>query len=165
MAKSRSSSQPKPGQPNHRRLWILAAVALAALAILAFWLRGAMQTAPFARLARAGDAEGYNVLLVTLDTLRPDRLGCYGYTRARTPAIDSLADFGVLFEDAVTCAPLTLPSHATILTGLYPPHHGVRDNGRHFLTPDHVTLAETLKEHGYDTAAFVGCFVLDQRVG
>lgn len=110
-------------------------------------------------------ASGYNVLLVTLDTTRRDRIGCYGYARGRTPAIDSLAARGALFEDAVTSVPLTLPSHATLLTGVYPPRHGIRDNGRHALAAEHATLAEILKANGYDTAAFIGCFVLDARFG
>jgi arylsulfatase A-like enzyme len=76
-----------------------------------------------------------------------------------------LASQGIRFENAVTSVPLTLPSHATILTGLYPPNHGARSNGKGFLPADRVTLAETLRERGYDTAAFIGCFVLDARFG
>lgn len=113
----------------------------------------------------AGAARGMNVLLVTLDTTRADRLGCYGYDAADTPTVDSLAERGVLFEDAVTSVPLTLPSHATILTGLSPRDHGVRENGKYRLSDDNTTLAEVLGSHGYDTAAFVGCFVLDERFG
>jgi choline-sulfatase len=116
-------------------------------------------------LVHAGDAKGMNVLLVTLDTVRADRLGCYGYEGAETPTLDSLARRGVRFDDAVTSVPLTLPSHATILTGLSPLSHGVHDNGTYRLAEDHVTLAEALKAHGYDTAAFVGCFVVDARFG
>src|SRR5580692_529772 len=70
-----------------------------------------------------------NVILVTLDTTRADHLGCYGYPRARTPAIDALADRGVLFERAYAPVPVTLPSHASMLTGLYPPEHGLHSNG------------------------------------
>jgi arylsulfatase A-like enzyme len=106
-----------------------------------------------------------NVLLVTLDTVRADRLGCYGYEPAETPTIDSLAERGVLFEDAVTNVPLTLPAHATILTGLSPLAHGVRENGKYRLSDEHATLAEVLGSRGYDTAAFIGCFVLDARFG
>jgi len=113
----------------------------------------------------AGDATGFNVLLVTLDTTRADRLGCYGCEWAETPTLDSLAARGVLFEDAVTNVPLTLPAHATVLTGLDPLGHGVHDNGRYHLSDDRTTLAEVLSSHGYDTAAFVSCFVLDARFG
>jgi len=112
-----------------------------------------------------GSARGFNVVLVTLDTVRRDRLGCYGYAAAETPTIDSLAQCGIQFDDAVATAPLTLPSHASMLTGLYPPRHGVRDNGLYHLDAEHTSLAETLKEHGYITAAFVSCFVLDERFG
>jgi arylsulfatase A-like enzyme len=105
------------------------------------------------------------VLLVSLDTVRQDRLGCYGDDEARTPVIDRLAARGVRFADAVATTPLTLPSHATIMTGLYPPRSGVLDNGLYRLADEHETLAERLADHGYDTAAFVGCFVLDERFG
>lgn len=113
----------------------------------------------------AGAAAGFNVLVVTLDTTRADRIGCYGKTDAETPAIDSLAANGVRFADAVTVAPVTLPSHATIFTGLTPPNHGVRDNSEYKLAARHQTLAESLKDAGYDTAAFLAAFVLDARFG
>ncbi|MBN2207588.1 MAG: tetratricopeptide repeat protein, partial [Candidatus Aminicenantes bacterium] len=107
---------------------------------------------------------GPNVLLVTLDTTRADRLGCYGYAAARTPALDGLARDGVRFARAYCPVPLTLPSHATILTGLYPVGHGVRNNGR-ALPADVPTLAAILKENGYETAAFVSAFSVDSRFG
>lgn len=116
-------------------------------------------------MVKPGAAQGFHVLLVTLDTTRRDALGCYGNRRAVTPAIDSLIAHGVRFDDAVTSVPLTLPAHATLLTGLDPPSHGVRNNGTHRLSEDHVTLAETLRARGYDTAAFVASFVLDARFG
>ncbi len=106
-----------------------------------------------------------SLLLVTLDTVRADRLGCYGYTRAGTANIDSLAEQGVVFQEALSHIPLTLPSHATILTGLIPPSHGIRQNGAYIL-PDHaVTLAQILRQRGYSTAGFVGAFVLDSGFG
>jgi len=116
-------------------------------------------------LVSNGDAAGFNLLLITLDTTRQDRLGCYGYPEARTPVIDGLAARGVRFEDAVSSSPVTLPSHATLLTGLYPPTTGVRDNGLYRLAAEHQTLAERLVQEGYRTAAFIGCFVLDARFG
>jgi len=112
-----------------------------------------------------GSATGYNVLLVTLDTTRWDRLGCYGDEDAVTPTLDRLAEGGVLFQTALTSVPLTLPSHATILTGLHPPRHGARDNGIFKVGSEQTTLAEILRAHGYQTAAFVACFVLDARFG
>ena len=107
----------------------------------------------------------FNLLLLTLDTLRADRLGCYGYPQAETPHLDRLASESVRFEEAISPVPSTLPSHATILTGLFPQAHGVRDNGTFLLSDDHVTLTELLKGAGYDTAAFVSSFVVDSRFG
>ncbi len=106
-----------------------------------------------------------NVLLVTLDTVRADRLGSYGYAAASTPALDGLALGGIRFSQAVATAPLTLPSHATILTGLFPPRHAVHQNGAVALPAAVPTLAEALHGEGYRTAAFVGSFVLDARFG
>jgi arylsulfatase A-like enzyme/Tfp pilus assembly protein PilF len=106
-----------------------------------------------------------NVLLVTVDTLRADRLGCYGFGLAHTPAIDRLAEEGVRCTDAASSAPITLPAHASIMTGLYPPAHGVRDNGNYALGPDAVTLAERLGAAGYRTAAFVSAAVLTRSYG
>ena len=126
---------------------------------------GGVPVASLSMLAEPGAAAGMNVLLVTLDTVRSDRLGCYGYELAETPTLDALARHAVLFEDAVAPAPITLPSHATMLTGLYPPNHGVRDNGLFVLDPRHQTLTETLSDEGYETAAFISSFVLDARYG
>lgn len=106
-----------------------------------------------------------NVLLITLDTTRADRLGCYGYAMAHTPSLDSLAGSGALFENAFCNVPLTLPSHATILTGLLPPEHGVRVNTGNALPLDIPTLAELLSEDGYDTAAFIASPVLAKEFG
>ena len=106
-----------------------------------------------------------NVLLITLDTLRADRLPPYGYTGVQTPALARLAREGVRFAAAYAPVPLTLPSHASMFTGLLPPTHGVRDNGGFYLNATHPTLAEALKKQGYATAAFVSAFVLDSRWG
>lgn len=106
-----------------------------------------------------------NVLLITLDTTRADRLGCYGYSLAKTPVLDRLAKRGVLFERAYAPVPLTLPSHATMMTGLYPPEHGLRNNGQAALPSGLPTLATELKAAGYDTGAFVAAFVLDHKFG
>jgi arylsulfatase A-like enzyme/Flp pilus assembly protein TadD len=106
-----------------------------------------------------------NVLLVTLDTTRADRLGCYGAAGAVTPALDGLAAGGTLFEHAYTPSPMTLPAHATIMTGLQPPRHGLRVNGKSRLAPSIPTLAEILSGEGYQTGAFVAAFVLDRQFG
>lgn len=116
-------------------------------------------------IVNKGAAAGFNVVLITMDTTRPEFLGCYGREQADTPNIDSLLDHGVRFDDAVTSVSTTLASHATIMTGLYPPSTGVRDNGIYKLARKFVTLAETLQGHGYDTGAFVSSFVLDSRFG
>src|SRR3954468_20254919 len=104
-----------------------------------------------------------NVLLITLDTTRADHIGCYGFPLAQTPRLDRLAREGVRCANAVTAAPITLPSHSTILTGLYPPAHGVRDNGTYALGDDAVTLAERLTKAGYHTHALVSALVLTRR--
>lgn len=104
------------------------------------------------------------VLLVSLDTTRRDRLGAYGGP-ARTPVIDRLAANGVVFDGALAPTPVTLPSHVSLFTGLYPPRHGVRDNARFRLAPEAETLAEAFRAAGFRTAAFVSAFVLDAQFG
>jgi len=106
-----------------------------------------------------------NVILMTLDTTRADHLACYGYPDVRTPRIDSLARRGVLFEQAAANSPLTLPSHCSILTGMYPTYHGVRINGNTALNEQQVTIAEVLSAEGYQCGAFIAAFVLDGRWG
>lgn len=106
-----------------------------------------------------------SVLLVTIDTLRADRVGAYGSSAGLTPALDRLADRGWLFEDVVAAVPLTLPSHATILSGLDPYRHGVRNNGAYVFPEVTPTLATILKARGHDTAAFVSAVVLDRKYG
>jgi arylsulfatase A-like enzyme/tetratricopeptide (TPR) repeat protein len=106
-----------------------------------------------------------SVLLVTLDTTRADRLGCYGHAGGASPRLDALARQGVLFRQAYAHVPLTCPSHASILTGRLPPGHGVRDNGGYVLGPELPTLAERFAAAGHRTGAFVSAFVLDRRFG
>ncbi|MGA1864293.1 MAG: tetratricopeptide repeat protein [bacterium] len=107
----------------------------------------------------------FSLLLITIDTLRADHLGCYGYKEIETPTIDQLASEGVLFSNAFTPVPITLPSHVSIMTGVYPIQHGVRNNGDYILRQDALTLAEVMKSNGYQTAACVGAFVLDSLFG
>lgn len=106
-----------------------------------------------------------NVLFITLDTTRADRIGAYGYAGIQTPNLDRLAREGVLFEQAASAAPLTLPAHSSLFTGKFPPEHGVRDNGGFFLDPRETTLAEILKGRGFQTGAFIGAYVLDSKWG
>ncbi|MCX7975199.1 MAG: sulfatase-like hydrolase/transferase [Candidatus Aminicenantes bacterium] len=106
-----------------------------------------------------------NILLITIDTLRADRLSCYGSLRPLTPNIDRLAQRGLLFSLAFAHTPTTLPSHANIFLGMTPPFHGVHDNLNFIVADDFLTLPEILKKEGYRTAAFVGSYLLDRRFG
>ena len=105
-----------------------------------------------------------NVLLISVDTLRADHLGCYG-AKTPTPAFDSLAARSVVFEQAISQVPLTLPSHTSLLTGLFPDQHGVRNNENFALSSDALTLAEVFQSHGFSTGAVVGSFSLDSSFG
>ena len=106
-----------------------------------------------------------NIVLITIDTLRADHLGCYGYKEIQTPNIDRLAAKGTRFTTVVAAAPLTLPAHSSIMTGTYPMFHGVRDNVGYRLDPSIETVAQILKRQGYATAAAVGAYVLDRAFG
>ncbi len=106
-----------------------------------------------------------NLLLVTIDTLRADRVGAYGHAGAATPALDRLAREGVRVEEAIVAAPMTRPSHATLFTGRHPFEHGLRDNGHGPLSPRWPTLATLLRTAGYDTAAFVGAYPVSRSSG
>ncbi|HEX6898647.1 MAG TPA: sulfatase-like hydrolase/transferase [Thermoanaerobaculia bacterium] len=129
------------------------------LAVVFFALAAAASAAP------VPSAKPPNLVLITLDTTRADHLGAWGWPHARTPNLDALAARGVRFARCDTAAPITLPSHATILTGLYPPRHGVRDNGAFTLSAKLETVAERLAARGYDTAAVVSAVVLARRHG
>ena len=126
------------------------------------------QTAPVATDSRwlgSVAPKDLNIVLVTIDTLRSDRISSYGSDRVDTPNIDSFASDGVLFSNAASTVPFTLPAHSSILTGLYPPGHGVRENVGYTLDPGIPTLAEVLSNEGWTTAGFVSAFVLDGRWG
>ncbi|MBN1224425.1 MAG: sulfatase-like hydrolase/transferase [Candidatus Aminicenantes bacterium] len=110
------------------------------------------------------DEENLNLLIITIDTLRADHLGIYGYDKIETPNIDALGRNGVLFTRAFCHVPLTLPSHCSLFTGTLPLFHGIRDNG-YRLPESNTTLAQIMKNNGYATAAFVGAFPLDSRFG
>ena len=118
-----------------------------------------------ATLLASGCKRQPNVLLVTFDTVRADAPGFASGRNDVTPNLDALAARGTHFEHAISSQPLTLPSHATIMTGLYPYRHGVRNNGTYVLDEKQVTLAERLRDAGYDTHAIVGSFVLDSQFG
>jgi arylsulfatase A-like enzyme len=105
------------------------------------------------------------IVLISIDTCRADHLSCYGYGRKTTPNIDAVAAQSVLFENVISPAPLTLPAHASILTGTIPPYHGVHNNDYYQLGQSNVTLGEILKDNGFSTASFISAFVMDSRFG
>jgi len=158
--KAATEAAPEKGKPRRRVKPVLLFVALlfialAALVVLRFLAPG----------AKIKQDSNLNVLLITLDTTRADRLGCYGHPRARTPNLDGLAAAGVRFENVYSQVPLTTPSHCSILTGTYPLYHQVHNNGTYALPAEVTTLAEVLKGRGFQTAAFVGSFTVDSRLG
>ncbi len=106
-----------------------------------------------------------NLILIIIDTLRADHLGCYGYDNVETPAIDDLAGKGFLFSNAYCQVPITFPSHVSIFTSTYPFYHGAKDNGRYIIDDGFITLAELIKQNDYSTAAFIGAYPLDSRFG
>ena len=135
-------------------------------ALLCCWCAlGAMVSCQRPRESAPKSWHPYNVVVITIDTLRPDHLHCYGYDKIQTPTLDGIAHSGVLFENGVTQTPLTPPSHASIFTGLNPPNHKVRDTGGFILSPSTPTLASLLQEKGWDTAAFISSAVLKKRFG
>ncbi len=142
-------------RPVRLRMFYLIPVVLVLLAGAGFLL--------FRKKIQPGSYRDYNVMLITLDTTRADRLPMYGYDQVETPALDRLAGGSIVFESALSHVPLTLPSHTSMLTGVLPISHGVRDNAGYFLDLKATTLTEILKANGYQTSAFVSAFVLDSR--
>ena len=143
-------------------VFVLAAIGLAAWRFMLLPARSASGVELGTPSAPGGPL---NLVIVTLDTTRADRMGAYGNKDIETPAFDRIAREGVLFNQAVAAAPLTLPVHSSMFTGKFPPEHGVRDNGGFFLGPEQPTLAEVLKSHGYRTGGFIGAYVLDSKWG
>ena len=174
---SANSSNTTTSDGRHRRWAAAAAVAAVVIASAYLALRwlpdggpvspdGAPKPAAGSRPPAPGrTAVAHNVILITLDTLRSDRLSCYGSDLVDTPNIDAFAAEGVRFANAASTVPFTLPAHASIMTGLYPPGHGVRENVGYVLDERLPTLAELLGRGGWATAAFVSAFVLDGRWG
>ncbi len=155
--------------PGSRAKWagiliVAVVLALGGLALLRGRRPDSLEGAR-ALLASRKTGSEVNLLVVTLDTTRADRLGPYGFNRGTTPHLDRLAEDAVVFEHATAAVPLTFPSHTTIFTGEYPTRHGIRDNGGFFLDPSATTMAELLKSAGYATGAFIGAWVLESRWG
>ncbi len=138
----------------------------AAIALLALPAIGSCRRAPRSGASAALGASGAPVILISIDTLRSDHLPAYGYKGVETPSIERLRRDGVLFEDVLSQCPLTLPSHVSILTGLAPPVHGVRNNiGYRLDARAHPTIARLLKDKGYATGAAVSAWVLRSNTG
>ena len=115
---------------------------------------------------RKPEAVDFNVLVITLDTTRPDSLGIHGNAKpSQTPSLDKLAREGILFKHGLTPVPLTLPAHCSLFTGRYPPSHGVRNNGTYVLSAEETTLAEIFRQHGYRTSAVIASFTLAGKFG
>ena len=148
-----------PDRISRARAWALTLLlaSLASLPAVESWSR--------LSAAQGRPAAPSGIILITVDTLRADRLETYGYARTPNPAVNALAEDGVLFEQVIAQSPLTLPSHCSLLTGSFPYHTGVRDQAGFSLKPEHLTLAERLRSEGYRTAAFIGSSVLNAGTG
>src|SRR5574341_885992 len=146
-------------------IWRFGDLVICALCLLALAVDGCKSSKKESPPPEAAPLRPLNVVLVTLDTLRADRLGCYGYKEIETPNLDRLAAEGVLFENAVAQTPLTPPSHASMFTGQYPNVHKVRNTGGFVLQSSSTTMAEIFQEQGWDTAAFIGASVLKKLFG
>ena len=158
VAKQGSAEKPNRktgGLVSHPRFVL---IALAVVAVAAAW-------AGWRHFGGRGREGIRHIVLISVDTCRADRLSCYGYKKPSTPNVDALAGEGVLFKNAFTPVPMTTPAHSSMMTGTYPPTHGVRMNNGEPLAASNVTLAEVLRKAGYRTAAFVGGFPLDAQFG
>ena len=156
------------GAGSSRRRLLLAAIVASGLAACAPEPEDASPApvqADTARLLAGASTAHPSVILITIDTLRADRLSSYGSDRVATPHIDRLGAEGIRFANASSTVPFTLPAHSSIMTGLYPPSHGVRENVGYVLGADRTTLAERFRDAGYSTGGFVSAFVLDARWG
>jgi arylsulfatase A-like enzyme/predicted Zn-dependent protease len=145
---------------NKKRILIIGLPAVVIIIALLLFL-----LLPKDEFSRLKGKKDYNYILISVDTLRADRIGCYGFSGIETPSIDLFAERGVRFERCIAQTPLTLPSHTSLLTGTPPTFHGVRDNGGFLVPQQLVTLAELFKEQDYQTAAFVAAYVLDSKWG
>ncbi len=163
--KSKQQELPK-SRRNSRWVGALSLVVLGLVSLAVWMIRPSLDgwVGGLGGLPRGHRPSDLNVLLVTLDTTRSDRIHAYGFPSVETPNLDRIAEEGVLFEQAASASPLTLPAHVTILTGKFPPNHGVRDNG-YVLDENEMTLAEHLKDNDFETGGFVGSYALDSLRG
>jgi len=145
---------------NKKKIYFITTILIFTIVFIYFIF---IQKNPLNRIKQ--DAQDFNFIIISVDTLRADRIGCYGFSEISTPTIDMFAQQGVKFEKCIAPTPLTLPSHTSILTGTHPNFHGVRDNGG-FLVPENITtLSELMKKNGFQTSAFVAAYVLDSKWG
>src|SRR6267143_6176065 len=156
-ALSRASGTPHFTEVLRRRTQGLRGIVLALLVALFIF--------PFSLSAAPPANDPSNVVLITIDTVRPDHLGCYGYKLIETPHLDALAAAGVRFTNAYTPVPITLPAHGVMLTGTYPMRTGLHDFSGNRLNASQPTLAPLLHAKGYTTGAVLGSAVLDSRFG
>lgn len=151
------------------KIFLLSGIAAGLIAIVIIlyllFLKKEIPAQRFQDLLASQKIEKPNIVLVTLDTTRADHLPCYGYSGVKTPHLDALANKGITFEQCTASSPLTLPSHASMMTGMYPTYHSVRVNGNTALSDEQTTIAEVLSGQGYQCGAFIGAFVLDGRWG
>src|SRR5262245_3358622 len=162
-AVSPAPAPPRRAKLSRRALAVGAVIVLLAAALAAVWLL--RRQGPLGGLPRGVAPGDLNVLLITLDTTRADRLGCYGAKDVATPHLDALAARGALFERAIAPIPMTLPSHTSLFTAEMPGMHGVRDNGGVRVAPEKTTLRAGLAARGWTTGGFVSAYVLDHRWG
>jgi arylsulfatase A-like enzyme len=160
----------RPGRANDKSADVLTSARplFLSLSLSLLFAVEALAQAPSAQIsppASTGRVQPESLLLITMDTTRPDHLQPYGATNVETPGLQALADSGVVFDHAYSVAPITLPAHTSIHTGLYPPQTGVRNNGIHYVPAEVTTLAERLRAAGFHTGAFVSASVLDHRYG
>jgi arylsulfatase A-like enzyme/Flp pilus assembly protein TadD len=143
-----------------RQWWAIGAALVMAVVVLVIYLLTAISKNPI-----TGKCRHLNLMVITLDTMRADRIGAYGYPAAETPNLDGLAANGILFENCYAPVPITLPAHCSLFTGRYPLAHRVRGNGTYLLKPGEITLAEKMKEQGFQTYALIASFVLMAKFG
>lgn len=159
MARSQRKTDTRITEKTSRRVVLIGLSAVVGLAIVVWAVWQGFASRPRCQ------AQGFSILLVTLDTTRADFLGCYGHPGSHTPNIDRLAAEGTMFTQCTASAPATLPSHASIMTAMHPYVHGARDNVGYRLVDQNTTLAESLRTSDYRTGAFVSAFVVNRQTG
>ena len=141
---------------SFKRFYVVVVLSMLCIGAIAVWFFCSLSDLP---------KEIRHIVLISIDTCRADYLSCYGYSRRTTPNIDKFAQDSILFTNAISPVPMTLPAHCSMLAGTIPPYHGIHDNFDYRLDEANVTLAEVLKENGFTTGAIISAFVLDSQFG